>query len=226
MKKALIVALAIGLTAASARADILAQYTFTGSARTSSDADPLSVASTFDDGTGFTSSFDLTRGNSAPSLAVVSTVIDGSTQAAAVTAGDYFTFTITPTTGTTLNLSSLTFDYANYTNDGTFPTETFFARSNQDSFAANLASAVTATTGSAGVFATATITLGAAFQNLTTPVEFRIYLSDGTNDADRGALIDNVVLNGTAIPEPSTWAMLGVGSILLLAGQKLRRRRA
>jgi hypothetical protein len=212
----------------SARADILANYPFTGSSQASTDADPNSTAGTFGDGAGWTSTIDASRGNGAPSISVISTLTDGTSQAAAVTANDYWTFTITPNAGIALNLSNLSFDYANYSNDATFPTETFFARSSQDSFGANLAAAVTSSTASAGAFATASISLGAAFQNVTTPVEFRIYVSDGTTNANRGALLDNVVLSGTtsAVPEPATLMMLVLGGGLLASIQRVRSKRS
>jgi hypothetical protein len=39
--------------------------------------------------------------------------------------------------------------------------------------------------------------------------------------------LDNVVLNGiSAVPEPSTFLLLGVGSALLLASRRLIARRA
>src|ERR1700730_10070842 len=42
--------------------------------------------------------------------------------------------------------------------------------------------------------------------------------------AQIGGNVDSFVVS--TIPEPSTWAMLGVGAVLLLGGQRLRRPRA
>ncbi len=209
-----------------ARADVLANYSFTGSVRTSSDSDLFSTAGAIADGPGLTtgSLFDLTRGNPAPSLAIVSTEIDGSTQAAAIAANDYITFTLTPLTGFVLNLSSLSFDYANYSNDGTFPAEGFGLRSSVDNFSANIGAAVIANANSAGAFATSTLSLsGAAFQNLSGAVEFRLYFADATTDADRGALVDNIVINGTSalVPEPAIYMLFGVGALICV--QRFRR---
>jgi hypothetical protein len=222
-----VVALAI-LSLRTAHSDTLANYPFTGSSQASTDTDPNSTAGTFGDGSGWTSTIDASRGNVAPSISVVSTLTDGTSQAGAVTANDYWTFTITPSAGMALNLSNLSFDYANYSSDATFPSETFFARSSQDGFAANLAAGVNASAASAGTFATSSITLGAAFQNVTVPVEFRIYVFDGTTNAARGALLDNIVLSGTtaAVPEPATLMMLVLGGGLLASVQRIRGRRS
>jgi hypothetical protein len=218
------VLLAVLAGAPEVKADVLASFTLTGSLRTSGDADPNSTASSIADGPGFTSVINIGLGNPSPSLTVASTLTDGSTQAAAVTAEDYFTFTLSPTSGGSFSLTSLTFDYANYSTDGTFPTTTFFVRSSVNSFTANTAAGVSALASSDGAFANATVSLSAAaFQNVTVPIEFRIYISDGTTDADRGAVLDNIFLNGTAIPEPSTAVSLlsGFGLFGLLRRRKM-----
>ena len=142
-----------------------------------------------------------------------------------VTANDYFTLIFTPFSGFALNLSSFTFDYANYSSDSTFPSTTFFVRSSVDGFAANTAAGVNASAASAGAFANSSISLtGASFQNLTSAIEFRIYISDSTTNANRGALIDNVTLNGlvVAVPEPTTAAMLASATLWIAC---FRRRR-
>jgi hypothetical protein len=73
----------------------------------------------------------------------------------------------------------------------------------------------------AGGSQSATLDLsGAAFQNITTATTFRIYGWD--NISTSGNLrVDDVQLNGTVAPEPST-ALLGSLGVLAL----LRRRRA
>jgi hypothetical protein len=225
MKAFFLACTALVTIAASANADVLANYSFDGSVRTSFDTNSETTASPFSDGPGFASLLDATRGNSAPSISVDTAQTDGNTNAAAVTANDYFTFTITPAGGFALNLTNLSIDYANYTNDGTFPAISFFVRSSINNFSANIGSTVNVTAASAGAFANTSFNLtGAAFQNVTTPIEFRIYVQDGIADPDRGILLDNIILNGTAVPEPSTYAMIGLGATLLVGMQRFRRR--
>ncbi len=221
-KLSVLVALVAGLTNA-AQADVLANYSFSGSSRGSFDSDLNTAASVFNDGPGWVASIDPLRGNPAPCIAVGSNQTDGTTQGGAVTAEDYYTFTITPNPGGMMSLTTLSFDFANYTNSGAFPTENIFTRSSLDNFSVNLAGAVTVTAGSSGAFTHADISLTAAgFQNATGPIEFRLYIYDSTTSVDKGALLDNVVLVGSAIPEPSVYMLLGVG--ILLCGQRFVRR--
>jgi len=220
----------IALLTVRAWADPLAVYNFDGSSRGAVDVDSNSVATLLTDGPGFKSSIDTTRGNGPASISVNSMQADN---ANAVTAGDYLSFTISPTSGFALDLTNLSFDFANYTNkkgSKKFPVESFFVRSSLDNFGSNLATQVTATKQSAGKFNTASITLGPAFNNATGSIEFRIYVQDNMNKANRGALLDNITLNGTTIatspeqvPEPAVWMLMGVG--LLIGAQGLRRKR-
>ncbi len=214
--------LAVSLTTA-AKANIVANYSFSGSSRASFDSDLNSAASAFTDGPDWVASIDPVRGNPTPSISVDSAQTDGSTQSGAITANDYYTFTITPNPGVTLNLTTLSFDFANYTNSGVFPTENIFARSSFDNFSANLAAATTVSAASAGTFTNVNISLTAAgFQNVTAPIEFRLYIFDSTTNVDKGALVDNVILQ--SVPEPSVYMLLGVG--ILLCGQRFLRRKA
>ena len=164
-----------GFPLASVRANVLVNYPFTGSSRASTDSDVNSSASSITDGAGLTSSVDAARGNPTPALGGISSdQIDGSTNSAAVTANDYVTFTLTP--GSTVSLTSLTLDAANYTNDGTFSAESFFLRSSINGFASNIGTTQNILAGSNGAFAGFSFDLsGASFQNVATPIEFRIY---------------------------------------------------
>ncbi len=212
IKKVLLTAFCALASCAAVKADVVGLYSFAASSLASSDSNADSVASAITAGSAFANALpaNTTYGNPTPSLAVVSTLTTASTQGAAVTANQYFSFTLTPNTGTPLNLSTLTFDYANYSTDMTFPTESFFVRSSVDNFAANTAAAVSSSATSAGTFATSTVSLGAAgFQNLTAAVEFRVYIYDGTTQPTRGAVLDNIVVS--SVPEPSTWAMMLAG---------------
>ena len=222
MKKMLLIAAALSLIGFHARADVLVSFTFDGSVRSSFDTDPNSTPSDLADGAGWTSAIDSGRGNAAPSISV-SADQTGTSQTNSIAGNDYYSFTITPAGGFSMSFTSLSFDYSNYTNAGPFVAENFFVRSSVDGFAANLAPAVSVDAANAGAFQHTDISLsGASFQALPGAVEFRIYIYDGSTSADKGALLDNIVLNGvTAIPEPATYMLFGLG--LLACAQRFRR---
>lgn len=223
MKKILLSLAVVSLFAIRADADILANYPFTGSLRASTDGDPNTSASDISDGVGISSSVDATRGNPSPSITVSADQIDGTTNGAAVTANDYISFTLTPGVGVTVNLTSLTLDAFNYTNDGTFSAESYFLRSSTNGFTTNIGTTQNILAGSNGTITPASFDLsGAAFQGLTSPIEFRLFYQDSGADPDRGLAFDNIILNGTVVPEPATWMLMGVG--LLLGAQRLRRK--
>ena len=238
MTKAIALFLAAFIGAASyVSADVLAQYDFT-LGTLSSDSDPNSSAGSFGTGTGITGSLQTTQGSTAgnPSFGTPLSDIDAATTSAAITNSEYFTFTITPESGFTFTLDSISFSYQ-VGITGTTGTQnvTFALFSSATGFSiANQISAFTYTedsdgnvsTGSTDAFVnTGTITLPAAtFANIGA-TEFRIYVSDGgSTSTSLFAKVDNVILNGTtvAIPEPSTYAMMGLGAALLVGVQRFR----
>lgn len=144
--------------------------------------------------------------------------------AAAITANDYFSFTVTPDVGQEVSFSSLFLRYSVGAN--VRPATTVFsllssatgftASDGLGTVTADLPSASSAT-------GTGTFTLGQALlQNVTTAVTFRLYVyNTGINPMTRIAIGQLSAINGTpdltldgtiaAIPEPSTWALLTLG---------------
>lgn len=142
----------------------------------------------------------------------------------AITNEMYFTFTVTIPNTQTVNLTDLTFNYGtdNTTNDfvyfatGSFTDKTGFATAD-DSLSDIFVNGETR----ASAPIAADLSSITSLQNLTnTTVEFRLYVSDGSNSATRIHLFDDVSLSGTVVPEPSTALLGGVGMLALL-----RRRR-
>lgn len=226
-------AAALGL-AAIADADVLAQYTFTGVSDSnpapSADANTGSNASTFTAGTGFGVGALFTSGsagNPAPSRGVFSQFVANSA-ADAITGNDYYQFTLTPVGDNQITYANLTFDIAARRANANVAsnTATFFVRSNangDNNFATTLGSpastdAVVST--GAVTFSPVNIDL-ASLGTISSPVTFRIYVHDLIDSSDANNLIDNVVLNGTVIPEPASLALFGLGGLLIAARRRV-----
>ena len=146
----------------------------------------------------------------------------------AFTAGDFIEFTVNANPGATLNLTDLTFDFGragNGTND-------FALRSSVDGFANDVFFGdQAASTDQAGVLAPGSTLgqsvdlTGADFQGLSN-ITFRIAIDDRQSNTGGASatIFDDIILNGTvvtAVPEPSSLAVLGLGALGLL----IRRRK-
>jgi len=231
---------AVILTTAS-NAAVLAQYNFTGSVNTTSDVDVNSTASglgigaagdEFGSDHGFSILNTITNQSGAAATIPVRFVRGNVTTATAVGAfanNDYFKFTLTPNATFLTNLTSLFFDYAaNGPSNANPNTATFFVRSpTVNNSTTNVGTPVEATQGGGNfIYRRHTIDLsGAIFQNLTSSIEFRIYVMNSITATNEGiARLDNITLNGAIapIPEPSSLALVGSLGVLAL----LRRRRA
>lgn len=215
--------------AAPADAAVIAQYSFTGNAdlATSSPAtsqDPNVTAGSFIKGAGLANSFagvSGSFGNPSPGWFVRENQTD---QAVSASSTDYIGFTVTPNVNNALNLTNLTFNYAYVSTTAGDPLTnvgSWTYRSSLDSFASDISGGVFSSTvqlQSSFTWLNGTVDLsGAQFQNLTTPIEFRIYVTDNGNTTTRTLRNDNFILNGAvvSVPEPSTKALLGLATVLL-----------
>jgi len=174
---------------------VIADYRFLDLDATSADTEPNSTAADF---TKNPATNDWGFSSLGDNVFAKSTATTDS-EASAVAAGDYFSFTVTPHSGCELNFTELTFDtFHNSTGGGSEDPGAemmFFVRSSVDNFAANVgatyAQAWNTTTSRALDLS------GAAFQNITAATEFRFYIYDsGVDNAKNGARLDNVVLDG------------------------------
>jgi hypothetical protein len=90
-------------------------------------------------------------------------------------------------------------------------------RSSVDGFAANLGSATAAANSNWSLYSFAFNATGA----VGAPIEFRIYGSDGSGAGSGNWRIDDLSVSATAIPEPATYMLFGIG--LLACAQRLKR---
>ncbi|MEI9894449.1 MAG: hypothetical protein WDN28_11340 [Chthoniobacter sp.] len=156
--------------------------------------------------------------------------------AAALTNGDYFTFTLAPTSGNQLSLQNFTVDISANGGAANADTAEYALFASTDGFASGdpsmsdilaPAASVTAPGSNAIPYTRYTVDLSeAAFQDLTGTVTFRLYVSNSSSSSV--ARFDDVTINGTvsAVPEPSGFVLLGLGAGVVagVAAEKEGRR--
>ncbi|WP_435892613.1 PEP-CTERM sorting domain-containing protein [Oceaniferula spumae] len=183
---------------------------------TSSDTDINSTAGTFGSGAGFNLNTTVVMtGFTSDGLGLSDGT--GDDLAGAISAEDYFTFTMTAASGFTLNLENLNLDVGRSIRGA----QDFYVFSDVDGFVA-------------GQQIDSVLNIGEGTTNLDVDlsdskysglsfIEFRIYVDDRANNSTSSSatFVDNVVLTGVAVPEPSSAALLGLGGLALI----LRRRK-
>lgn len=130
---------------------------------------------------------------------------------------NYFSFSLTPTTGYSLTLDSLSFGYRG--SSASSPTS-FVVRSSADGYTGNLVTGSLSADG--GWYHTGTQSITLSFTDTTT---LRIY-ANGASAGTATLRVDDVQLAGalSAIPEPSTYAAMAGGAALAFAAWHRRRR--
>lgn len=234
MKKLTLLSL-IAAGASPLSAATLASYDFGASGLaldfTSNDTDVNSTAGNITVGAGITATDTNVTGQAGRAFGAVlqnSPGINGTTEAGAITANDYISFTITPVAGYQLNLTSLQFAYLVLGADNAVQESTYRVYADVPGFGFTSGNSVGSAVGAINQTTYSTTPAfslaNSAFQNITTSTEFRIYISDRTsNSASVFASLDNVVLSGNSvlIPEPSSLMLVGASGFLVL----LRRRK-
>jgi hypothetical protein len=207
--------------ASSASADpFTATYTFTGSPgnQVSEPVDAQPVGATL---------ADIARGSSLTPVAGADSINSSgfTTSAAPDLVGGFYEFSITPDAGYVMDLTELAFTERR-SGTGIHDIE---LRSSLDVFAAPIFST---TVPDDLEERRQTIPLGAAFQDLTSAVTFRIYGFSAESTAGTwrlgvsgaSAFPANLVLTGdlAAVPEPASLLLVGVGACVLLGRRLLR----
>ncbi len=152
---------------------------------------------------------------------------------------EYYEFTITPVAGYTVTLTSISFVVQR---SGTGIRQ-YSVRSGLDGYASNLSASISPSNADLSVVggnvfqvvdtttlaeAGSTVTLTSGYVELTTATTFRLYgfnaeASGGTFSVDSVAIFGSSAVDPSAVPEPSTYAVILGG--LACAAVAMRRRR-
>jgi hypothetical protein len=153
----------------------------------------------------------------------------GATSASgALASNNFFTISVTANPGSLLNLSDLTFD-AGPGGNRSAPNTGFFVRSSADGFATDLFSE-TYPAGNQSAPATQSVSLsGPPFQDLSS-VTFRFYTFTAFTGFSQSDDFRNIQVSGsvvsTGVPEPSSLALFGLGTLSLLGCGWRKRKQA
>jgi len=152
----------------------------------------------------------------------------GSTAANAISSGDYFRLTLTPTAGNSITLGSLSFDvYAATAGQSArqvylFSDKTGFAGGSELFTGSTVSGSplIPYNTAAAGQNYSIDLSGYSALANITDSVTFRFYTQTPT--ASQGMAFDNITINGTvaAVPEPSSFAFAGLVAFVVLAASR------
>lgn len=173
---------------------------------------------------------DLTRGaglsqfetksfSSQPLLRFVNSV-GATTEAAAVSGNVYAEFSLTPTAGNKLDLTTLTLDAWSASS---ITARSFFVQYSTDPSFASPTVLIPATSAPASGAAPISPTGNINLTDLTSAIYFRIYgFAPGANQANRALQYDNITVFGSVspIPEPSTYALMGGLGLVGFAGYR------
>jgi len=199
----------------------LATYAFgSGPSTLPSTSGVTATAITYGSGLGTPQTSAATFAPSGPSaLGLVTATATPTTVSAAITANSFFTFTLTPSAGSAVELTEFTF-WANYSGDTTAANQ-LALQINTGSGYQTIGTTTFDVTGAAspGKFFSIPIT---GLGQVTGAADFRVVMYDSAGvNWTSFTRMDDLTINGNVIPEPSALLLLGISGLL-----PLRRRRS
>jgi hypothetical protein len=160
----------------------------------------------------------------------VTTAGGGATAQDALTAAQYMHLTVTPVAGTSFTLSSISFDI--FAATGGPSARQLYLFSDKTGFVDGSELLTASTVAGTPLIPYNTVATGQNFSidlsgfgamaSVSDSVTFRFYFQ--TPNATQGIALDNITVSGTVVPEPSTFALLGLGLFSLLAYNRNRRQ--
>lgn len=218
MKRFLAIAMLCGLAVSSARADLLLAFDFAGYAGSevqgTSTVSSVGIApnALITRGAGLTASANGDRFNAQG--------WDGFTTASdALTGNNYFEFSITPTGGNLMTITSVFFQVQR-SNTGA---SNLVLRSSADSYATDLGSLINFANATVTTPLTVNLSGNSSFENLSAPLTFRIIGYTGASGGSTGfeGTGNDIQVFGSVVPEPGSVVLFGMGVALIAT---LRRR--
>ena len=211
------------IACAEAQAQIAA-WEIAGTSAVTSNPKPAGTLGDFIDSANLTLGAGITASSAADTFG--GSGFNSTALASAITGDQYLSFTISPTTGYAVSFTSLSLLSGVSTATTSFHGEVLSSATGFDSGASLYSYSFSSTS---APLQSITLSGVSALQNVTGPVEFRIYGWRDTGGTStfrlRSLTGSDLVLNGTvsAVPEPSTYAAI-LGA-LTLAGVAMHRRR-
>lgn len=147
----------------------------------------------------------------------------GGSLASALTANNYYTFTLEASATYSFSVSSIDFNFSS-SSDGP---QSWALFSSVDGFAAIGDALID--WGHVGFdpnTQTATLSGVTELQNISGPIEFRVYGYEASGDGGSGRFEgtgNDITVNGEVVPEPATMGLLGLGALALALRRKVQK---
>ena len=207
-------------------AEVIASYGFNDSA-ISSDAQPNTSAGIFSNGSGVNPFTYSGLGIPAKSADLNNSGFYQTSRTGAIAQDDYLSFSVGVDSSYAVGFGSLSFYTLRDATGGAGAPDSYSVFTSQDGFATSVGTdigGIVATTDTTFTQHTLDLSGFANLQSVTDSTEFRVYMWTTTGIAgssQRQFRLDEVVLDGTVIPEPAAMGLLGIAAAGLLFSRRM-----